>query len=166
MADLDLCYTPVTELVRLIRKREVSPVEVVRNALARAEEVERLAAQFEERAAGRSRVIQADLATQSAVVGERLDALAYPTWANAPRLIGDLNTPDGNNSWQLSPPTGFPAVTVPMGYVRDGLPVGLQLLGDAWSEGRLIGLAYAYEQATRHRRPPEFRPTVTPFDPR
>ena len=100
-------------------------------------------------------------AVRELLARERLDALAYPTWANAPRLIGDLNTPDGNNSWQLSPPTGFPAVTVPMGYVRDGLPVGLQLLGDAWSEGRLIGLAYAYEQATRHRRPP---PTTPPLD--
>lgn len=89
------------------------------------------------------------------VLGEhRLDAMAYPTWSNPPRLIGDLNTPHGNNSWQLSPPTGFPALTVPMGWVRGGLPVGLQLLGDAWSEPVLIEIAYAYEQATRHRRPP------------
>ncbi|PPR71224.1 MAG: hypothetical protein CFH05_01562, partial [Alphaproteobacteria bacterium MarineAlpha3_Bin4] len=40
-----------------------------------------------------------------------LDALIYPTWDNPPRLIGDLNTPHGNNSQQLSPPTGFPAIT-------------------------------------------------------
>lgn len=84
----------------------------------------------------------------------RLDALAYPSWNNPPRLIGDLNTPHGNNSWQLSPPTGFPALTVPMGWVRGGLPTGLQILGDAWSEPVLIEIAYAYEQATRHRRPP------------
>lgn len=90
----------------------------------------------------------------------RLDALIFPTWVNPPRLIGDLNSPDGNNSPQLSPPTGFPAVTVPMGYVGDGLPVGLQLFGDAWSEARLIELAYAYEQATRHRRPPPTTPPI------
>jgi Asp-tRNA(Asn)/Glu-tRNA(Gln) amidotransferase A subunit family amidase len=84
----------------------------------------------------------------------RLDALVFPTWSHPPRRIGDLNTPHGNNSWQLSPPTGFPALTVPMGYVRGGLPTGLQILGDAWSEPVLIEIAYAYEQATRHRRPP------------
>lgn len=96
-----------------------------------------------------------------------LDALVFPTWSNPPRLIGDLNTPDGNNSPQLSPPTGFPAITVPMGYVADpgtvheaspGLPVGLQFFGDAWTEARLIELAYAYEQATGHRRPPGTTP--------
>jgi amidase len=89
-----------------------------------------------------------------------LDALVYPTWSNPPRLIGDLNTPDGNNSFQLSPPTGFPAITVPMGHVGNGLPVGLQFLGAAWSEPRLIELSYAYEQVTRHRRPP---PTTPPL---
>ncbi|MBE0590825.1 MAG: amidase [Gemmatimonadales bacterium] len=90
----------------------------------------------------------------------RLDAMVYPTWSNPPRLIGDLNTPHGDNSQDLAPGTGFPAITVPMGYVRDGLPVGLQLFGDAWSEPRLIALAYAYEQATRHRRPPTATPPL------
>jgi Asp-tRNA(Asn)/Glu-tRNA(Gln) amidotransferase A subunit family amidase len=91
----------------------------------------------------------------------RLDALIYPTWANPPRLIGDLSTPAGDNSQNLAPPSGFPAITVPMGWVRDGtLPVGLQMLGDAWTEGRLIALAFAYEQATRHRRPPPTAPRL------
>ncbi|HEY2065186.1 MAG TPA: amidase family protein [Gemmatimonadaceae bacterium] len=88
-----------------------------------------------------------------------LDALVYPTWSNPPRLIGDLNTPAGDNSQLFSPSTGFPAITVPMGYTRgDQLPAGLQLFGRAWSEGRLIGLAYSYEQATRHRRAPASAP--------
>ncbi|MDH5551009.1 MAG: amidase family protein, partial [Gemmatimonadota bacterium] len=91
-----------------------------------------------------------------------VDALVYPSWSNPPRLIGDLNSPHGNNSPTLAPPTGFPAITVPMGYVRHGLPVGLQLFGDAWSEPTLIRFAYAYEQRTRHRRPP---PTTPPLDP-
>jgi len=90
----------------------------------------------------------------------RLDAMVYPTWANPPRLIGDLNTPHGDNSQDLAPGTGFPAITVPMGYVLENLPVGLQFFGDAWSEPRLIALAYAYEQATRHRRPPETTPAL------
>ena len=85
----------------------------------------------------------------------QLDALAYPTWSNPPRPIGDLRTPHGDNNQLFAPSTGFPAITVPMGYLRDNtLPAGVQLLGRAWSESRLIGLAYAYEQATRHRRPP------------
>jgi amidase len=85
----------------------------------------------------------------------QLDALAYPTWSNPPRLIGDLNTPGGDNSQVFAPSTGFPAITVPMGYTRgDTLPAGLQLLGRAWSEATLLRLAYAYEQATHHRRPP------------
>lgn len=89
----------------------------------------------------------------------RLEALAFPTWSNAPRLIGDLNTPHGDNSQHIAPHTGFPAITVPMGYVHNGLPVGLQLTSDAFSEPVLIRLAYAFEQATRHRRPP----TATPM---
>jgi Asp-tRNA(Asn)/Glu-tRNA(Gln) amidotransferase A subunit family amidase len=91
----------------------------------------------------------------------QLDALAYPTWSNPPRLIGDLNTPAGDNSQLFSPSTGFPALTVPMGYTRDGvLPAGLQLLGRPWSEATLIRLAYAYEQATHHRHPPKNLPPL------
>src|SRR6267142_787242 len=89
-----------------------------------------------------------------------LDALVYPSWAFPPRMIGDLNTPHGNNSPRLSPPTGFPAITVPMGFVRDSLPVGLQVLGPAWSEPTLIRIVYGYEQATRHRRPPFSTPPL------
>ena len=88
-------------------------------------------------------------------------ALVYPTWNNPPRLVGDLSSPHGNNSPILSPPTGFPAITVPMGFVRDDtLPVGLQIYGDAWSEPTLIRIAYAYERATMHRRPPETAPAL------
>jgi len=100
---------------------------------------------------------------------QRLDALIYPTWSNPPRLIGDLNTPGGDNNQFFSPSTGFPAITVPMGFTRGdtlhpnaqtprvggpGLPAGLQFFGRPWDEATLIRLAYAYEQATHHRRPP------------
>jgi Asp-tRNA(Asn)/Glu-tRNA(Gln) amidotransferase A subunit family amidase len=86
----------------------------------------------------------------------QLDALIYPSWSNPPRLIGDLNTPGGDNNQLFSPTTGFPAITVPMGYTRgDTLPAGLQFFGRPWSEATLLRLAYAYEQATHHRRPPK-----------
>jgi len=98
------------------------------------------------------------------VLGEQhLDAIVYPTWSNPPRLIGDLNTPHGDNSQDLSPHTGFPAFTVPMGWVRvrdADLPVGLQILGDAWTEPTLIQIAYGYEQATHHRHPPPTTPAI------
>ncbi len=89
-----------------------------------------------------------------------LHAMVYPTWSNPPRLIGDLTTPAGDNSQDLAPGSGFPAITVPMGYVRGSLPVGLQFFGDAWSEPTLIALAYSYEQATMHRRAPETTPAL------
>ncbi len=92
--------------------------------------------------------------------GARLDALVYPTWNNPPRLIGDLNSPDGNNSNRIAPHTGFPALTVPMGFARGTLPAGLQILGRPWSEATLIRIAYAYEQTTHHRRPPASTPPL------
>ena len=91
----------------------------------------------------------------------KLDAFVYPTWSNPPRLIGDLNTPAGDNSQIFSPTTGFPAINVPMGYSRGGtLPVGITFYGRAWSEAQLIKLAYAYEQATMHRRAPVSTPPL------
>lgn len=91
----------------------------------------------------------------------KLDAFVYPTWSNPPRLIGDLNTPAGDNSQFYSPTTGFPAINIPMGYTRGGtLPAGLTIYGRPWSEGKLIKLAYAYEQATHHRRPPATTPPL------
>ena len=84
-----------------------------------------------------------------------LDALVYPTWSNPPRLIGDMTTPAGDNSQLFSPTTGFPAINVPMGFTRNNtLPAGMTFFGRAWSEGKLITLAYGYEQATKHRRAP------------
>jgi amidase len=92
---------------------------------------------------------------------QKLDAWVYPTWSNPPRLIGDLNTAGGDNSQFFSPTTGFPSIQVPMGYTRGGrLPAGITFFGRAWSEPTLIKLAYAYEQATRHRRPPESAPPL------
>ncbi len=92
---------------------------------------------------------------------DKLDAFVYPTWSNVPRLIGDLNSPAGDNSQVFSPTTGWPAVNVPMGFTRGGtLPVGMTIYGKAWSEALLIKYAYAYEQATGHRRAPVSTPPL------
>ena len=88
-----------------------------------------------------------------------VSAIVYPTWDNPPRLIGDLTTPAGDNSQTLSPGTGFPAITVPMGFVRGEFPSGMTFFGSAWSESALIKLAYSYEQAANHRRPPASTPS-------
>ncbi|MDO8836008.1 MAG: amidase family protein [Vicinamibacterales bacterium] len=97
-------------------------------------------------------------AVSRAMDAHGLDACVYPTWSNPPRLIGDLNTPHGDDSQFFSPTTGFPAIQVPMGYTRRVLPAGITFLGRAWSEARRIALAHTYEQATRHRRPPAITP--------
>ena len=55
--------------------------------------------------------------------------------------------------------SGYPHVTVPAGQVK-GLPVGLSFFGRPFTEGKLIGYAFAFEQATKHRKPPRYLPTV------
>jgi amidase len=90
----------------------------------------------------------------------RLDAIVAPT--GSPAWPTDLINGDHFTGSSSTPPavSGYPAITVPMGAVR-GLPVGVTFMGPAWSEGRLLALAYAYEQATKHRRPPKMLETVT-----
>ncbi len=149
----------MTSLEAIVESRDVHPT--VRARLESALEATDVPADqpgCAEQAARDDRVRQRVRETLEA---DQLDALIYPNWDNPPRLIGDLNTPHGNNSFQLSPPTGFPALTVPMGFVGEGLPAGLQILGETWSEPTLIAIAYAYEQGTRHRVPP---PTAPPID--
>jgi Asp-tRNA(Asn)/Glu-tRNA(Gln) amidotransferase A subunit family amidase len=88
---------------------------------------------------------------------DTLDALAYPSIRVKPNLIGEAQL--GNNC-RLSSNSGLPAIVVPGGFTPDGLPIGVELLGRAWSEPSLIKLAYAYEQATHHRRPPVSTPAL------
>jgi amidase len=97
-------------------------------------------------------------AVLKAMAEHDIDVIIYPTWNNPPRLIGDLESPHGNNSGLMSPPLGFPALTVPMGFSYDKYPAGLQMLGRPFDEGILIQYAYAYEQATLHRAPPASTP--------
>jgi len=92
----------------------------------------------------------------------RLDALVAPT--GGPAWLTDLVNGDGGTASAPGPSTvtsvaGYPHITVPAGFAR-GLPVGISFFGRAWSEPTLIKLAYAYEHATKHRRPPAFAPTV------
>jgi amidase len=89
----------------------------------------------------------------------RLDALVAPTgnpaWpidlVNGDHFTGSATTP--------AAVAGYPHVTVPMGFV-DGLPVGVSFYGRAWSDPLLVSLAFAYEQATRHRQLPRYLHTL------
>ena len=85
----------------------------------------------------------------------RLDALVAPT--SGPAWLTDLVNGDHHGGSFSSPAAvaGYPHITVPAGYVH-GLPVGLSFVGGAWSEAVLIGMAYAFEQATSHRKAPRF----------
>ena len=90
----------------------------------------------------------------------RLDALVAPT--QGPVWLIDLVNGDAGGYQSFTSPAavaGYPHVTVPMGFVQ-GLPVGLSFVGRAWSEPVLLKLAYAFEQATKARKPPTFPTTA------
>jgi amidase len=96
------------------------------------------------------------------MTANRLDALVAPT--GGPAWLTDLVNGDSGTASAPAPSSvaavaGYPHITVPAGYVH-GLPVGISFIGGAWSEPTLIRLAYAYEQATKHRKPPTFPATA------
>src|SRR6185437_10964937 len=95
-----------------------------------------------------------------AMAAARLDAIIMPTASYPPKLNGDRNTtPTGTTTW-IASGLHWPALIVPMGFTGEDLPSGLQLVGEPWSDAKLIEIGYAYEQATRHRHPPASVPPL------
>jgi amidase len=113
-------------------------------------------------ALARNQLLAREQGIDATMTKYKLDALVAPT--GGPAWLIDLVNGDGGTAAAPGPSTvtsvaGYPHITVPMGFVG-GLPVGVSFFGRAWSEATLIKLAYAYEQATKHRRRPTFAPTA------
>ena len=102
-------------------------------------------------------------AVMTAIAANQLDAILYP---HQKRLVVPIGEDQAERNGVLSNSTGFPALTFPGGFSPPtasapiGVPVGLELLGPEWSEPVLLKLAYAYEQASRHRKPPRSTPPL------
>jgi amidase len=114
-------------------------------------------------ALARNHRLSRTLGIDAVMTQHRLDALIAPT--GGPAWLTDLVNGDGGTASAPGPSTvtsvaGYPHITVPAGFAN-GLPVGISFFGRAWSEKTLLRVAYAYEQATKHRRPPTFAPTAT-----
>jgi Asp-tRNA(Asn)/Glu-tRNA(Gln) amidotransferase A subunit family amidase len=99
----------------------------------------------------------------TAIAANRLDAILYP---HQKRLVVPIGEDQAERNGVLSNSTGFPALTFPGGFSPPtsvapiGVPIGLELLGPEWSEPVLLKLAYAYEQATKLRKPPRSTPPL------
>jgi len=127
--------------------------------LERAQAKGTLAAPAYRKALARCRLLARRRGIDATLARHRLDAIVAPT-GGTPWLIDLVNgdAPSGGSSTPAAV-AGYPSITVPAGQAF-GLPVGLSFIGAAWSEPTLIRLAYAFEQATRHRRPPRFQPAT------
>ncbi|MEO7997539.1 MAG: amidase family protein [Gemmatimonadaceae bacterium] len=113
-----------------------------------------------------SRVYQTALAkqrtTRDAIIAVmdslRVDVLVYPTMRRRPVLAGD---PQLGSTCNLSAQTGLPAISVPAGFMTEGLPVAIELLGRPFADAKLVSLAYAFEQLGARRRAPFSTPALT-----
>jgi amidase len=107
----------------------------------------------------RNRYLSRSEGIDAAIAKDELDALVAPT--TGPAWLTDWVTGDHETGSCSTPAAvaGYPHITVPAGFIQ-GLPVGISFFGPAWSEPKLLRIAYGFERATMARRPPQFLPTV------
>jgi Asp-tRNA(Asn)/Glu-tRNA(Gln) amidotransferase A subunit family amidase len=144
----------VKSLAEITEKKLHHPV--LKERFARALESEgRSATDYLERVANRERV---KLRVLNAMATHSVDVLLHPSIRRPPERINEDQKGAGN--CRLAAATGLPAISVPAGFTDDGLPVGVELFGREFDEAGLLRLAFAYEQATHHRRVPPTTPTL------
>jgi amidase len=151
---------PVGSLEQIVRsgRHDPSIAGFFESALTSADDV----VGYQERLAGRTRLQDMVLGIMAA---HRLDALVFPHQRRLTVPIGDDQV---ERNGILGAATGFPSIVVPAGFSSPagsapiGVPIGIEFLGRPWAESTLVELAYAFEQATKYRRPPESVPPLSP----
>jgi amidase len=110
-------------------------------------------------ALAKCRRLSRDEGIDAALATHRLDAIVAPT--GGPAWLSDLLNGDSFTGSSSTPAAvaGYPSITVPCGWIH-GLPLGLSFFAGANAEATLLRFAYAFEQATKHRRPPSYLSTV------
>ncbi len=116
-------------------------------------------ADYRDRLAGRKQIERLLL---TAMAENRLDALVYPASRVKAQHVGE---PQYASLCHLAAHSGLPAISVPAGFTPDGLPVGIEFLAGPFGEGRLLALAYAWEQTVKPRRPPSRTPSLVSDQP-
>jgi Asp-tRNA(Asn)/Glu-tRNA(Gln) amidotransferase A subunit family amidase len=147
---------PVGSLSEILASGKFEPV--LKNVYERALETD--SAEYRNRLLKRP-VLREQLV--AIMADHRLDAIVYP---HQKRLVVPIGEDQVDRNGVLASVTGFPAITVPAGFSPPtdsaplGVPVGIEFLGRPWSEGELLRIAYAFEQATHFRRPPRSTPPL------
>ena len=144
---------PVRSLSEILDKGLFHPA--VEQSFRRSNEVSAL--DSEEYRAMRAKQARLRDTLLKAMDDQQVVALVYPTLRRTAAKIGEPQT--GGNC-AASAATGLPAITVPAGFADDGMPVGVEFLGRPFAESELLKVAYAFEQATHHRRPPSLTPPL------
>jgi len=149
--------TPVKSLKQIIASGKYHPG--IEKNIKEAMTLERDAGYYE-RLAKRTKLQDRVMAIMA---GQKLDALVFPHQKRPVVPVGESQV-ERNGS--LGAVTGFPSIVAPGGFTKPtetakiGVPVGVEFLGRPWTEGLLIEIGYAYEQGTKHRRPPATTPKL------
>ena len=121
-----------------------------RRSVARAGDVEERASRIARQAKLRRLLVET-------MEANNLDALVYPTLRVKPVFIGEAQY---GSLCRIAAHSGLPAIAAPAGFTPDGVPVGIELLARPFEDGRLLALAYGWEQSVRPRRAPQRTPSL------